>query len=123
MRKFADAIERSSKPLYREIQTVTLVDGDATRRKILRELDRLSSQSTQRDAVMIFFAGHGKLDNQNNLYFLPVDTDLDELAFTGLSEGDFKAKVKAIAGRVILLLDACHSGKLIENPGAGRATG
>jgi WD40 repeat protein len=118
-RKFADAIERSSKPLYREIQVVTLVEQDATRRKILKALEQLRTQSTQRDAVMIFFAGHGKRDDQNNFYFLPVDVDLDELAFTGLSEGDFKAKVKAISGRVILLLDCCHSGALIENPGRG----
>ncbi len=118
-RKFADTIQRSSKSLYRDIQTITLVDQDATKRKILKALDQLITQSTQRDAVMIFFAGHGKRDNQGNFYFLPADTDLDELAFTGLSEGDFKAKVKAISGRVILLLDACHSGALIENPGRG----
>ncbi len=72
---------------------------------------------------MIFFAGHGARDRQNNFYFLPVDADTEELAFTALSEGDFKAKVKAIAGRVILLLDACHSGTLIENPGRGAGDG
>ena len=72
-------------------------------------------QATQRDAVMIFFAGHGKRDEQTNFYFLPVEADLDDLASTGLSEGDFKAAVKALPGRVILLLDACHSGALIEN--------
>jgi uncharacterized caspase-like protein len=58
-------------------------------------------------------------ERQNNFYFLPADADLDELDFTGLSEGEFKTKVKAIAGRVILLLDACHSGTLIESPGRG----
>src|SRR4029077_17154098 len=54
-----------------------------------------------------------------NFYFLPVDVDLGELPFTGLSEGEFKPLVKAITGRVILYLDACHSGTLIENPGRG----
>jgi len=65
--------------------------------------------------VLIFFAGHGKRDDQTNFYFLPVEVDLDDLASTGLSEGDFKAQVKALPGRVMLFLDACHSGALIEN--------
>jgi WD40 repeat protein len=113
--KFADTIERSSKPLYREVKVLRLTDKDATRQKILQALTQLKKQATQRDAVMIFFAGHGKRDEQNNFYFLPVEVDTDELASTGLSEGDFKAQVKALPGRVILLLDACHSGALIEN--------
>ena len=118
-RKFADTIERSSKPLYREITVLRLFDQDASKRNILRALSRLKTESTQRDAVMIYFAGHGKRDDQNNFYFLPVDVDLGELPFTGLSEGEFKPLVKAITGRVILYLDACHSGTLIENPGRG----
>ncbi len=122
-RKFADTVERSSKLLYREVTVVRLIDQDASKRNILRALSRLKAESTQRDAVMIYFAGHGKRDDQNNFYFLPVDTDLGELPFTGLSEGEFKPLVKAITGRVILLLDACHSGSLIENPGRGAPEG
>ena len=114
-RKFGDTVETSSKPLYREIKVIRLLDRDATRTKILRALTQLSKQATQNDAVMIFFAGHGKRDDQNNFYFLPAEADLDDLAATGLSEGDFKARVRAVAGRVILFLDACHSGALIEN--------
>jgi WD40 repeat protein len=114
-RKFADTIERSSKPLYREIQVARLLDQDASRAKILRALAQLKKPATTRDAVLIFFAGHGKRDEQNNFYFLPAEADLDDLAVTGLSEGDFKAAVKGLPGRVILLLDACHSGALIEN--------
>jgi hypothetical protein len=114
-RKFADTIATSSKPLYREVKVIRLIDRDATRRKILRALADLGKQATQRDAVMIFFAGHGKRDDQTNFYFLPVEADLDDLAATGLSEGDFKARIKGVPGRVILFLDACHSGALIEN--------
>ena len=118
-RKFADTVERSSRSLYREVRVVRLIDKDATRRNILRILTQISKQATQHDAVMIFFAGHGTRDAQTNFYFLPVEADLEDLASTGLSEGDFKAQVKGLPGRVILLLDACHSGALIENRGRG----
>jgi WD40 repeat protein len=116
-RKFADTVERSSRPLYRDVQVLRLIDQDATRKKILQALAQIRRQATQLDAVLIFFAGHGTRDDQTNFYFLTVEADLDDLASTGLSEGDFKAQVKGIPGKVILLLDACHSGTLIENRG------
>ena len=98
-RKFADTVERSSKPLYREVSVVRLIDRDATRRKVLQGLANLKKQATQRDAVMIYFAGHGTRDGQGNFYFLPVEAELADLAATGLSEGDFKAQVKAAHAR------------------------
>ena len=117
--KFADAVEKSSGPLYREVKVFRLIDQNATRKNILQTLVELRKQATLQDTVMIFFAGHGERDDQNNFYFLPVETD--EVVTTALSEGDFKGRVKALPGRVILLLDACHSGTLIEGP--GRAIG
>jgi WD40 repeat protein len=119
-RKFADTVERSSKPLYREVIAFRLIDQAATRGKILQSLAQMRKQATQRDVVLIFFAGHGARDDQANFYFLPVEADLDNLAATGLSEGDFKAQVKGLLpSRVVLLLDACHSGTLVESRGRG----
>lgn len=117
--KFANAVEKSSGPLYREVKVVRLIDQDATRKNILQALVELRKQVTMHDTVMIFFAGHGERDDQNTFYFLPVETE--DVITTALSEGDFKGRVKALPGKVILLLDACHSGTLIENP--GRDTG
>jgi len=114
-RKFADTVEASSKPLYRDVQVVRLIDKEATRKKILQALSQLRKQSTQRDAVMIFFAGHGKRDDQTNFLLPARGSRPGRPGLHGLSEGDFKAAVKALPGRVILLLDACHSGALIEN--------
>jgi uncharacterized caspase-like protein len=114
-KRLADTIERSSKPLYREVVVARLTDKDATRSNILKALTKIRKEATQRDAVVIFFAGHGKRDDQANFFFLPVEVDLEDLAATGLSEGDFKAAVKAMPGKVILMLDSCHSGALIEN--------
>jgi WD40 repeat protein len=114
-RKFADTVKVSSKPLYRDIKVLSLHDREATRARILRALTQVRKEATQRDTVLIFFAGHGKRDDQNTFYFLPVETDLDDLASTGLSEGDFKSTVRGLPGRVVLFLDACHSGLLIEN--------
>ena len=105
------------------MSVIRLIDRDATRRKVLQALANLGKQATQRDAVMIYFAGHGTRDGQGNFYFLAVDSETEDLAATGLSEGDFKAQVKALSGRVILILDACHSGTLIENRGRGVGDG
>jgi uncharacterized caspase-like protein len=101
---------------------IRLIDRDATRLKILKALKDLRTRSTQSDTVIIYFAGHGELDDRNRFYFLPTDVDREELAGTGLSQTEFRDAVQAISGRVILMLDACHSGKLIESGPHGRGT-
>ena len=120
-KKFSDTVKRSSKPLYREVTVTRLIDREATRRKVLRALTLLRTQATQSDTVIIYFAGHGELDDRGMFYFLPADVDREDLVGTGLSQAEFKATVQALAGRVILLLDACHSGKLIESGVHGRS--
>ena len=66
------------------------------------------------DLVFIYFAGHGAPDPKrpDNLYLLPHDADLKQLAATGFPMWDVKTALRRQikAERVIVVADACHSG-------------
>lgn len=65
------------------------------------------------DLVVIYFAGHGAPDpgRPDNLYLLPSDADLNELASTGFPMWDVKTALRRhiSSDRVLVIADACHS--------------
>ncbi len=100
--------------LYSGVEAKVLTDGQATKGNILDGLEWLQRQVTQHDVAMLFFAGHGVNDPTGVFYFLPVDSDLERLKRTGISQADITSTVATIAGKVLVFMDACHSGNLME---------
>jgi WD40 repeat protein len=100
--------------LYSGVEAKVLTDGQATKGNILDGLEWLQRQVTQHDVAMLFFAGHGVNDSTGVFYFLPVDSDLEKLKRTGISQADITSTVATIAGKVLVFMDACHSGNLME---------
>jgi WD40 repeat protein len=99
--------------LYDHVEVRTLTDAQATKGDILDGLEWLQRQTTGKDVAVLFFAGHGTNDPTGGFYFLPVDADLEKLKRTGISQFDVTATVSAIAGKVLVFMDACHSGNLM----------
>jgi WD40 repeat protein len=100
--------------LYSSVEARVLTDAQATKGNILDGLDWLQRQVTQHDVAMLFFAGHGVNDPTGVFYFLPVDSDVEKLKRTGISQADITSTVAAMAGKVLVFIDACHSGNLME---------
>jgi uncharacterized caspase-like protein len=90
----------------------TLTDAQATKGNILDGLEWVQRQMTAHDVAVMFFAGHGINDPTGVFYFLPVDADLEKLKRTGISQSDITSTVANIAGKVLVFMDACHSGNL-----------
>ncbi|HYQ60367.1 MAG TPA: caspase family protein, partial [Desulfatiglandales bacterium] len=80
---------------------------------ILDGLEWLQRQTTSKDVAVLFFAGHGINDPSGIFYFLPADADLERLKRTGLAQTDIVSTVATIAGKVLVFMDACHSGNLM----------
>ena len=99
--------------LYSAVEVRTLTDVQATKGNILDGLEWLQRQVTGKDIAVLFFAGHGINDPMGGFYFLPVDADLEKLKRTGVSQFDITATVAGIAGKVLVFMDACHSGNLM----------
>ncbi|WP_089727260.1 caspase family protein [Candidatus Thiosymbion oneisti] len=110
---FLTAIEPQKKRgLYREVRTRLLDDTQATRTAVLDGLDWLERQTTSRDVAILFLAGHG-VREEGHYRFLPHDTDRGRLRRTTLKDTDFKDFLGAVAGKAILFLDTCFSGRVL----------
>jgi WD40 repeat protein len=95
--------------VFRNVDTRLLTDEQATRKNILDGLDWLEKQSQPTDVAVVFLAGHGSRDAKGQFFFIPVDIgeDLEKSAVGG---DLLKKKLANLSGRVVIILDACHSG-------------
>lgn len=110
---FVRTIKRQNGQLYRDVQVKLLTDADADRVGILQGLEWLVKETTQHDVAMLFFAGHGLENTRGTFYYLPVEADDTNLRYNGIMKEDIKETVKTITGKVVLFMDACHSGNLM----------
>ena len=99
---------------YEQRNVHLLLDDDATLARIRTALDSVAVASGPDDTVVIFFSGHGArlgatADPESAL--LPVECDGRTPDTTSLSEAEFSSALRRIpAQRLLVLLDACHSG-------------
>ena len=110
---FGSAWKTYAGPMYRGVEVKVLTDAEATKGNVLDGLEWLQRQTTSKDVAVLFFAGHGINDPSGIFYFLPADADLERLKRTGLAQTDIVSTVATIAGKVLVFMDACHSGNLM----------
>jgi len=104
---------------------VTVLEN-ATRAQTLAELNRLRQRLTDKESLLIYYAGHGDLDEQNQRgYWLPVDAHPGAPS-TWLSNTDLSDLLNAMAARhVLVVADSCYAATLSQSstgrpePGSG----
>jgi uncharacterized caspase-like protein len=106
-----ETLGQYSSPLFREVMPKRLINEAATKQGILEGIDWLKGKMTANDVAVIFYAGHGALE-KGEFYLLPQDVDPKNLAKSGLSRTEIKKQMQRLPGKVVLLLDACHSGAI-----------
>jgi len=107
---FANIMSKQKGLLYSDVSIKLLTDEKSSKNEILDGLDWILSETTNRDVAMIFFAGHGINDNMGNFYYMPVEADRDRLRATCVNYLEIRQSVSSVAGKVVLFMDACHSG-------------
>jgi len=107
---FANIMSKQKGLLYSDVSVKLLTDDKSSKNNILDGLDWIVSETTSRDVAMVFFAGHGITDNTGNFYYMPAEADPDRLRTTCVNSLEIQQSVSAIAGKVVLFMDACHSG-------------
>lgn len=96
------------------VQTFTLTDANASRQKIM-ELKSLLQKTSTDDVVILSFSGHGMVDSASGFLFAPHDMNFDLPAQKGISMTMIEDLLDDIPARKrLLLVDACHSGELLE---------
>lgn len=90
---------------------------NATRRDILRALERLSKRALPNDSVLVYYAGHGFIDSETERgFWVPVDAEgVDNTTF--LRNSTIRDELTTIADRArhtLLISDSCFSGTLLR---------
>lgn len=102
-----------------EFQNVRkLLGKDATQARIRQALEEwLPSVATEADRVIVYFVGHGLVDDKRAGYLAPYDVNPQNLAATAypMSRLSDTLSNKVKARWKVLLTDACHSGKVTPN--------
>lgn len=107
-RRIAAAV--ASSPLYGAVEVDTVLDEEATAEAILGRLDALVGEAGEGDTLLLSFAGHGLIGGDGRLRLALSSTDRTDVDGTSLAFDAVAARIKAAKARVVVLLDACHSG-------------
>jgi len=104
--------------LYADVKLQYLHDGEADRAGIFRAFGSMQANMAKdepdQDLAVVLFSGHGAMIG-GQFYLLPYGVDARteaDLKASAISANEFHDEVGELAkhGRVLVLLDACHSG-------------
>jgi hypothetical protein len=108
-----DFLRSSAAGPFQDDHIMFLKDGAATAQAIREAMFVFLQKAQWNDLVVVYFAGHGAADPAipENLYLLPTDADIKQLAATAFPMWDVKTALRRQikAERVIVIADACHS--------------
>lgn len=109
--RIIDAVKVSASAGKREVGWLkSLTDRDVTRASVLAAIEEATKSNGPGDTLVLSFSGHGVRDAQGRFYLTAHDTKLSDLPGTAISWADLAASFAKIKGRIVILLDACHSG-------------
>jgi Caspase domain len=84
---------------------------EATSSRAIRALGRFFGTATRDDVLLVYFSGHGKLDQSGRLHLCMQDTESTDLLSTAVSSTRINEFADASRARnVIIVLDCCHAG-------------
>lgn len=113
--KLDDLLDNHQPFTFENVYTKYFINEEATAKSIIDELKIFFAQASPNDQIMIFLAGHGVLDSNNNYYYAPHDMDFENVTSNGVSFTAITESLKkSPATNKLLIMDTCHSGKTID---------
>jgi len=111
----ADATEIAALLKDRYGFTVTLL-LNATRWQIMEELNRLRAVVTEKDNLLVYYAGHGQIDRVNSLAnWLPIDADPTSTANWIANSTLTETWNTMSAKHILVVADSCYSGAMTRS--------
>jgi ankyrin repeat protein len=112
---FGEFLEAQQK-VFKKTRVTYLINAQATKSEIEKYLYYTLPKAGKNDTIILFFSGHGAYDpmRPKDFLFLAYDSEPDYVGtsavkMTGL---DFLKNIEA--ERVLIIADACHSGKVSQ---------
>lgn len=99
-----------------------LLDGDATRKRIIKTISDLRHKISEDDSLLIYYSGHGFMSGGLG-YWIPIEAAKDE-EDEFVSNSDIRDKIKEIKARHTLLIsDSCFSASLLVRDASREVSG
>ena len=98
-------------------RTTLFVDDQATAASVTKALDELGAMKPD-DVAIVFFAGHGQKPSEaEDMVLLTGESaaKAESLRATGIGWSIIGKRLARARGRVLVLLDACHSGHVTQD--------
>ncbi|MGJ8684715.1 MAG: caspase family protein [Nonlabens sp.] len=103
---------------FENTQVTYLLNEDANKKNILKEIQSLRDKVRPQDQVVVFIAGHGVLDKGLNYYYAPNDMNFDNVQENGVSFNEIIQGLNDTRStKMLLLMDTCHSGNTLDMEG------
>lgn len=121
---FIGALRQKAEKVFGNVDITTLIDGDATRDKVLGALEAIRQRAGVEDVFILYYAGHGISldvpgDNRSDAEFFYVLRDVTQMSdhakvvSEGISGAEIQKELTGIkANKQIMFVDACNSGAL-----------
>jgi uncharacterized caspase-like protein len=107
---FAETARANPARQYENIVIKQILNGKATPTHIYQTLTNIIQQATIDDTLMLYFAGHGERGKDSQFYLLTSQASFGDFETTGLAWEKVAALLAQTKAKVIVFLDACHSG-------------
>jgi YVTN family beta-propeller protein len=84
---------------------------ERTMAEVLLEVEDFFRTATRQDSLLLYYSGHGLLDQSSEFFLCTRDTRSDRLRATALKASDIRSMIdESAAATTMIVLDCCHSG-------------
>ena len=85
---------------------------ERTMAEVLRETEDFLTSASRQDTLLLYYSGHGMLDQRGELFLCTRDSRADRLRSTAVKASDLRGMLdESAALTTVILLDCCHSGR------------
>jgi len=102
---------------FKKDNVILRTENEATRLKLILDLRKLASKLGNQDNLLIYYAGHGQLDDlTGDGYWIPVEGKLKN-PVTWISHSTIKSILsseRVKAKNIVVVADSCYSGTLLR---------
>ncbi len=100
-------------PFYKAVHSKVLTEKKATPKRVIDSLSWMAEKMQKNDVAIVFFSTHGTFDKKNGFYVDLYAEDPKQVS-SKLFARDLNPALAKIKGKVILFIDSCEAGGILN---------
>ncbi len=109
-KNFMSAVKAQRSGYYQSIETMPFLNAPGLKTELPKSLRSTAQAAGPDDTIMLFVSGHGYRGPDSKLYLVLTETSTRNVEETSLSWDDLARAFADTKARIIVFIDACHSG-------------